>query len=129
MKLLAHLPPPALPTPFSWEDWKKNSAGKYTVCTECEDRYTEICRNCDGAGYVECCKCGNDKKCEVCEGECHLNCMECEGEYRYDNYVRAIAADYKRYLEFRKIVVSKHEVYLLAFNNSFSEKHTKRGAA
>ena len=129
MKQLAHLPPPALPTPFSWEDWKKNITGKYTVCNDCDDRYTEICRNCDGAGYVKCCECGNDKECEVCEGKCHLNCMECEGEYRYENYVREVASSYTRYLEFKKIAISELEVYSLALKNSFSEKRIQRGAA
>ena len=129
MKLLQHLPPPEMPKPFSWQDWKKNISGKVTICRECDDHYRMTCSDCRGSGHVECCECGSEKECKPCNGNGKITCEECNGEYRWEKYIHSIASDYRRLLEFRQIHVTEAETIAIATDAAWYLPSYTRGVA
>lgn len=118
MLLLQKLPPPTLPTPLSYEDWKLQVTGTKTNCKHCNDTGTTECRECDGTGEVECCECGNEKECEDCDGTGKWHCHKCNGELTYAGYVNAVTSDYRKFLAWRSFVMPHAEIRAIAVKNA-----------
>ena len=114
MKLLALLPPPQMPLPISFNQWKENALES---CIKCENTRKIECRKCNGFGKSDCCECGHENECEDCNGTGKEDC-KCTRKAKKSDYIDRIAHDYSNLMYRKNFVMHQDDINNLARQNA-----------
>lgn len=114
---LPHLPPPPMPSPFSYEAWIKNISDLSPACKKCESTRKHPCPECNGIGETECCECEQERECKDCNGTGAIDC-KCVGDLSRNAYITAITSDYEKLLFMRGLTMPTPEIRRIAWQNA-----------
>lgn len=113
MHLLTQLPPPKMPQPMPYSEWKTSVLATLPRCKKCDNTRRIECQKCNGEGETECDHCGHEDTCEECNGDGYQEC-NCTGGTTWLAYRHTITSDYQKLLRHRGLVMPTHEIEHMA---------------